>query len=81
MPWLYAYDNANTGLSSAMGKQVRVGEADGTVAVGTTVCSAGQFSPGNQIGGDFKNCGTVSSVNVANRVRETAPARRTGSRS
>ena len=65
LPWLYAYDDANTGLFDN-GEQVPVGEADGTVAVGTVVCSAGQFSPANQVGGDFKNCGTVSSVNVAN---------------
>lgn len=65
LPWLYAYDNANSGVFTN-GEQASVGGADGTVVVGTSVCSSGQFSPGNQVGGsNFKNCGTVSAVNVA----------------
>ena len=72
LPWLYAYDDGNSGVF-ANGEEAPVGGADGTVVVGTAVCSAGQFSPGNQVGGgDFKNCGTVSSVNVARTfVRQT----------
>ena len=64
MPWLYAYDDANVGLFSN-GEEAPVGDADGSVVVGTSVCSAGQFSPGQTIGGNFKNCGTVSQVNIA----------------
>ncbi len=74
LPWLYAYDDANSGVFSN-GEQAQVGEADGTVVVGTSVCSAGQFSPANQVGGsNWKNCGTVSAVSVANTFR-----RQTGS--
>ena len=64
LPWLYAYDNANAGVFSN-GEEAQVGDADGTVVVGTSVCSGGQFSPANSVGGNFKNCGTVSSVNVS----------------
>ncbi len=56
MPWLYAYDNRNSGGFSN-GQAVPVSGADGSVVVGTSVCSAGQFSPGQTIGGsNFKNC-------------------------
>lgn len=66
MPWLYAYDKANTGVF-ADGEQARIGAVDGTVVIGTAVCSGGQFSPGNQVGGNnWKNCGSVNAVNVAN---------------
>ncbi len=66
MPYLYAYDNANTGVF-ADSEQARVGAVDGTVVIGTVVCSGGQFSPGNQVGGsNWKNCGSVNAVNVAN---------------
>lgn len=66
MPWLYAYDNANTSVF-ADSEEVRVGDVDGTVIIGTSVCSGGQFSPGNQVGGsNWKNCGAVNAVNVAN---------------
>jgi hypothetical protein len=72
LPWLYAYDDGNSGVFSN-GEEAPVGDADGTVVVGTAVCSAGQFSPGNQVGGgNFKNCGTVSQVNVA-RTFERSP--------
>jgi hypothetical protein len=64
LPWLYAYDNANSGVFSN-GEEAPVGGADGAVIVGTSVCSAGQYSPGQTVGGNFKNCGTVSQVNVA----------------
>jgi hypothetical protein len=64
LPWLYAYDNANSGLFTN-GEEAPVGGADGAVVVGTSVCSAGQYSPGQTVGGNFKNCGTVSQVNVA----------------
>lgn len=67
MPWLYAYDKANAGAFTD-GEEARVGAVDGTVVIGTVVCSGGQFSPANQIGGsNWKNCGSVSAVNVANR--------------
>jgi len=66
MPWLYAYDNGNSG-AFADGEAARVGAVDGTVVIGTVVCSGGQFSPGNQVGGSgWKNCGSVNAVNVAN---------------
>ncbi len=64
LPWLYAYDDANAGIFSN-GEEAPVGDADGAVVIGTSVCSAGQFSPGQTVGGNFKNCGTVSAVNVA----------------
>lgn len=64
LPWLYAYDNANAGVFSD-GEEAPVGGASGSVVVGTSVCSSGQFSPGQSVGGNFKNCGTVSQVNVA----------------
>jgi len=65
-PWLYAYDNANNGVF-ANGEQARVGKVDGTVVIGTSVCSGGQNSPGDQVGGsNWKNCGSVNNVNVAN---------------
>lgn len=65
LPWLYAYDDANTGVFDD-GEAVSVGDVDGSVVVGTSVCLAGRNSPGNQVGGgDWKNCGTVSAVNVA----------------
>ena len=66
LPWLYAYNNGNAGVFSD-GEKAPVGDADGTVVVGTSVCSGGQFSPADQVGGsNWKNCGTVSAVNVAN---------------
>lgn len=69
MPWLYAYDDNNSGLF-ANGEEARVGAVDGTVVIGGTVCSGGQFSPANQVGGsNWKNCGTVNAVNVANTFR------------
>jgi hypothetical protein len=64
LPWLYAYDGANQGVFDN-GEEVPVGDVDGSVVVGTSVCSAGRNSPGDQVGGNFKNCGTVSAVNVA----------------
>jgi hypothetical protein len=64
LPWLYAYDDANSGLFTN-GEEAPVGGADGAVVVGTSVCSAGQYSPGQTVGGNFKNCGTVSQVNIA----------------
>ena len=71
MPWLYAYDDANSGVFSD-GEKVPVADADGTVVVGIGVCSAGQFSPANQVGGsNWKNCGTVSDVNVASGFRRS----------
>ncbi|MGQ7845144.1 hypothetical protein ACUNV4_11755 [Granulosicoccus sp. 3-233] len=66
MPSLYAYDNANAGVFTDA-EQARVGAVDGTVVIGSVVCSGGQFSPGNQVGGSgWKNCGSVNAVNVAN---------------
>lgn len=66
MPWLYAFDKANTSVFPDS-EEVRVGAVDGTVVIGTVVCSGGQFSPGNQVGGSgWKNCGSVNAVNVAN---------------
>ncbi|MCU7923223.1 MAG: S1 family peptidase [Candidatus Thiodiazotropha sp. (ex Dulcina madagascariensis)] len=64
LPWLYAYDDNNSGVFTN-GEEAPVGGAVGAVVVGTSVCSAGQFSPGQTVGGNFKNCGTVSQVNVA----------------
>jgi hypothetical protein len=64
LPWLYAFDDANSGVFTN-GEEAPVGDADGAVVIGTSVCSAGQFSPGQQVGGNFKNCGTVNMVNVA----------------
>jgi hypothetical protein len=72
MPWLYAYDRANAGVF-ADGEQARIGAVDGTVVIGTVVCSGGQFSPGNQVGGSgWKNCGSVNAVNVANAFSRQA---------
>ena len=71
LPWLYAYDDANLGVF-ANGEEAPVGGADGTVVVGTSVCGAGQYSPGQTVGGNFKNCGTVSSVNVARTFWRTS---------
>lgn len=69
MPALYAYDNGNSGVF-ADNENARVGAVDGTVVIGTVVCSGGQFSPGNQVGGSsWKNCGSVNAVNVANAFR------------
>jgi hypothetical protein len=74
MPWLYAFDGGNSGVFSDS-EAARVGAVDGTVVIGSIVCSGGQFSPGNQIGGNnWKNCGSVNAVNVANAFR-----RQTGS--
>ncbi len=72
MPSLYAYDNGNTSVF-ADSEQARVGAVDGTVVIGTVVCSGGQFSPGNQVGGsNWKNCGSVNAVNVANAFTRQA---------
>lgn len=72
LPWLYAYDNANGGAFDN-GEAVEVGGVDGSVVVGTTVCAAGRNHPGDQVGGsNWKNCGTVSEVNVARVFRRTA---------
>jgi hypothetical protein len=65
LPWLYAYDNANAGVFDN-GEAVPVEGVDGSVVVGTSVCSAGRNNPGDQVGGsNWKNCGNVSAVNVA----------------
>ena len=65
LPWLYAYDSANSG-GFTDGEEAPVSGVDGTVVIGTSICSAGRNSPGNQIGGaNWKNCGTVSQVNTA----------------
>jgi len=72
LPWLYAYDDANTGVFDD-GEAAPVGDVDGSVVVGTTVCLAGRNSPGDQVGGsNWKNCGTVSAVNVARTFSRSA---------
>ncbi|MEJ2608969.1 MAG: hypothetical protein P8179_02535 [Candidatus Thiodiazotropha sp.] len=68
MPWLYAYTDTNSGLFDK-GEEAQVGGVDGAVVMGMTVCSAGQYSPGQTKGGNFKNCGTVNQVNVAQSFR------------
>jgi hypothetical protein len=68
LPWLYAYDNAN----GTNGDAKEVESVDGTVVFGEPVCSAGQYSPGDRVGGGanvgyyqgFKNCGRVTAVNI-----------------
>ncbi len=63
LPWLYGWDQAVGGTITS--EQLEVEGASGSVVTGESVCSAGQFSPGNSSTGNFKNCGTVSAVNVS----------------
>ncbi len=72
LPWLYAYDSGNSGGFDD-GEEAPVSGVDGTVVIGTSICSAGRNNPGDQIGGtNWKNCGTVGQVNTARVFNRSA---------